>query len=55
LQSKAIIRANKIGVLDSLVEASAKKGAIIKIVCPLAEENSELVKTMSERAPDIEF
>lgn len=51
--SKAMIRANKIGVLDSLVEASAKKGAIIKIVCPLAEENSEIVKSISERAPDI--
>lgn len=51
--SKAMIRANKIGVLDSLVEASAKKGAIIKIVCPLEEENSEIVKSISERAPDI--
>ena len=51
--SKAMIRANKIGVLDSLVEASVKKGAIIKIVCPLAEENSKIVKMMSERAPDI--
>jgi signal transduction histidine kinase len=51
--SKAMIRANKIGVLDSLIEASAKKGAIIRIVCPLAEENSEIVKMMSQRAPDI--
>lgn len=51
--SKAMIRANKIGVLDSLVEASAKKGVIIKIVCPLAEENSEIVKSISERAPGI--
>src|SRR5215216_6816533 len=30
-----------------------KKGAIIRIVCPLAEENSEIVKTISKRAPDI--
>jgi two-component system, OmpR family, sensor histidine kinase VicK len=51
--SKAMIRANKIGVIDSLIEASTKKGAIIRIVCPLAEENSEIVKTISERAPDI--
>ena len=51
--SKAMIRANKIGVLDSLIEASAKKGAIIRIVCPLAEENSEIVKMISQRAPDI--
>ena len=46
--SKAMIRADKIGVIDSLIEASAKKGAIIRIVCPLAEENSEIVKTISE-------
>jgi two-component system, OmpR family, sensor histidine kinase VicK len=37
--SKAMIRANKIGIIDSLIEASAKKGAIIRIICPLAEEN----------------
>jgi two-component system, OmpR family, sensor histidine kinase VicK len=51
--SKAMIRANKIGVIDSLMETSAKKGAIIRIVCPITEENSEIVKTISERAPDI--
>jgi two-component system sensor histidine kinase VicK len=51
--SKAMIRANKIGVIDYLVEASAKKGAIVRIVCPLAEENSEIVKMIFKRAPDI--
>src|ERR687891_1384998 len=51
--SKAIIRAYRLGVLDYLIEASTKKGAIIRIVCPLAEENSEIVKTISKRAPDI--
>jgi two-component system, OmpR family, sensor histidine kinase VicK len=51
--SKAMIRANKIGVIDYLIEASAKKGAIIRIVCPLGEENSEIVKMISKRAPDI--
>jgi two-component system, OmpR family, sensor histidine kinase VicK len=51
--SKAMIRANKIGVIDYLIEASAKKGAIIRIICPLAEENSEIVKMISKKAPDI--
>ena len=51
--SKAMIRANEIGFIDYLIEASTKKGAIIRIVCPLAEENSEIVKTISKRAPDI--
>jgi two-component system sensor histidine kinase VicK len=51
--SKAMVRAYRLGVLDYLIEASARKGAIIRIVCPLAEENSEIVKTISNRAPDI--
>jgi two-component system sensor histidine kinase VicK len=51
--SKAMVRAYRLGVIDSLMEASVKKGAIIRIVCPLAEENSEIVKTISKRAPDI--
>jgi signal transduction histidine kinase len=48
-----MIRAHKLGVLDYLIEASSKKGAIVRIVCPLSEENSEIVKTISERGPDI--
>ena len=51
--SKAMTRAYRLGVLDYLIEASSKKGALIRIVCPLAEENSEIVKKMSEKAPDI--
>jgi two-component system, OmpR family, sensor histidine kinase VicK len=51
--SKAMVRAYRLGVLDSLVEASTKKGALIRIVCPLSEENSDIVKSISERAPDI--
>ena len=51
--SKAMVRAYRLGVLDSLIEASVKKGAIIRIICPLAEENSEIVDTIAKRAPDI--
>jgi hypothetical protein len=51
--SKAMLRAHRLGVLDYLIEASSKKGAIVRIVCPLSEENSEIVKTISERGPDI--
>jgi two-component system, OmpR family, sensor histidine kinase VicK len=48
-----MVRAYRLGVLDSLIEASVKKGAIIRIVCPLAEENSEIINKISKRAPDI--
>src|SRR5919109_1292110 len=51
--SKAMARAYRLGVIDSLIDASTKKGAIIRIVCPLAEENLEIVKMISKRAPDI--
>jgi signal transduction histidine kinase len=51
--SKAMVRAYRLGVLDSLIDASTKKGAIIRIVCPLAEENSEIIAKISKRAPDI--
>ena len=51
--SKAMVRAHRLGILDHLIEASVKKGALIRIICPLAQENSEIVKTISEKAPDI--
>ncbi|HEY9386521.1 MAG TPA: HAMP domain-containing sensor histidine kinase [Nitrososphaeraceae archaeon] len=51
--SIAMVRAHKLGVIDYLIEASTKKGANIRIICPLTEENSEIVKTISDKAPDI--
>ena len=53
--SKAIIRAEKLGVLEHLVKASSQRGVIIKIVCPLDESNSEIVKQISQKAPDIKI
>jgi two-component system, OmpR family, sensor histidine kinase VicK len=51
--SKAMVRAHRLGILDHLIEASVKKGALIRIICPLTQENSEIVRTISEKAPDI--
>jgi two-component system, OmpR family, sensor histidine kinase VicK len=42
--SKAIIRAERLGVLEYLVKASSQRGVIIKIICPLDESSSEIVK-----------
>ena len=53
--SKAMVRADKLGVIDYLLEASAKKSATIKIICPLTEDNPEIVKRISEKAPGIEI
>jgi two-component system, OmpR family, sensor histidine kinase VicK len=51
--SKAMLRADKLGVIDYLITASSEKGATIKIVCPLDKENSEIVKRISVKAPNI--
>ena len=53
--SRAIIRAERLGVLDHLVTASSKRDVIIKIICPLDESNSEIVKQISQKAPDIKI
>jgi two-component system, OmpR family, sensor histidine kinase VicK len=51
--SKAMIRADKIGVIDYLVEASSRRGVGIKLICPLSNENSGIVKRISEKASSI--
>ena len=49
---KAMVRVDRLGVIDHIIDAS-QNGATIKIICPLSEENSKVVKRMSERAPHI--
>jgi signal transduction histidine kinase len=53
--SKAIIRADRLGVLDSLINASKNKGALVKIISPITEENSQIVEKICERAPEIKI
>jgi two-component system sensor histidine kinase VicK len=49
---KALLRVDRLGIVDSLLKAS-KNGAEIKIICQLSEENSLIQKKISENAPDI--
>ena len=51
--SKAIIRADRLGVLDSLVNASSNKGALVRIISPITEENSQIVEKIRGKAPGI--
>ncbi|HEX5976517.1 MAG TPA: HAMP domain-containing sensor histidine kinase [Nitrososphaeraceae archaeon] len=51
---KALMRMDRLGLIDYLTKES-KNGAIIKIICPLSERNSELVKRLSQDAPDIKI
>jgi signal transduction histidine kinase len=49
---KAIIRVDRLGIVDYLIRAS-QNAAIIKIICPLSEQNSSVVKKISDHAPTI--
>lgn len=48
---KAMRRADKLGILDCLIDASQKKGALVKIISPITEENSQIVQRICDRAP----
>jgi two-component system, OmpR family, sensor histidine kinase VicK len=50
---RAMIRMDRLGVIDYLIESSQKNGAHVKIVCPLSSYNKEIVNKMSTSAPNI--
>jgi two-component system sensor histidine kinase VicK len=50
---KAMVRTERLGVIDYVIKASQENGATIKIICPLSEENSKIIKRISEQAADI--
>ena len=41
---------NRLGVIDNVIMAS-QKGAAVKIICPLSEENSNITRKIAEKAP----
>ena len=47
---KAMVRAERLGLIDNAVKAS-QSGAIVKIICPLSEVNAKIVKKISKKAP----
>jgi two-component system sensor histidine kinase VicK len=56
--SQPLIRSDKLGIINYLIEASAKrrgamKGATIRIICPLTAENTHVISKILEKAPDI--
>lgn len=51
---KALIRMDRLGIIDTLVVAS-KGGVSVKIICPITEQNSNLVKRTSEKAPELKI
>jgi two-component system, OmpR family, sensor histidine kinase VicK len=51
---KALVRADKLGLMDCVIRAS-HNGATVKIICSLSEHNAEIVKRIFERAPKIQI
>lgn len=49
---QGMLRMEKLGVIDLLIEAS-QKGATVKIICPLTTANSHIVKRISEQGSGI--
>jgi signal transduction histidine kinase len=53
---KSIVRIDKIGIIDYLIKASQNEGTgDIMIICPISEVNSEIIKKVSENAPNIKI
>jgi two-component system, OmpR family, sensor histidine kinase VicK len=53
---KALVRIDKLGVVDYLIKASQKDDTTaIRVVCPLSNENSEITSKIAENAPHIKI
>ncbi|MGH9923945.1 MAG: sensor histidine kinase [Nitrososphaeraceae archaeon] len=50
---RAMLRVSRLGIINYLVKASKLNGITIKILCPLSEVNSLIVKWITDTAPDI--
>jgi two-component system sensor histidine kinase VicK len=51
---KAMVRADRLGVIDYLMKLSQKEIATtIKIICPLSKENTSIIDKVSQQAPAI--
>ena len=52
---RAMVRLDRLGVIDYAIKASQVNGADVKIICPLSEVNSRVVKKISDNAPNIKI
>jgi signal transduction histidine kinase len=50
---KSMARLDRIGVIDYTIKASQENGAGVKILCPLSQVNFNIVKKISDYAPNI--
>ena len=51
---KSMVRMDRLGVIDYLIKAAQKDSiGSIRIICPISEVNSEIIKKVTENAPNI--
>lgn len=49
---KALMRIDRLGIIDSLINASQNR-VVVKIICPLSKENLLIQKKIADNAPNI--
>ena len=53
---KAMVRIDKLGIVNYLIKASQKSDTtIVRLVCPLSNENTEVTNKIAENAPHIQI
>ncbi|TLX93878.1 MAG: HAMP domain-containing histidine kinase [Thaumarchaeota archaeon] len=52
-KSRSMVRLYQLGILDLLMEASKKRKTKTKIICPINDENNELVQFLHSNSPNI--
>ncbi len=52
---RSMVRLDRLGVIDYAIKASQVNGTVVKIICPLSEVNSKVVKKISDNAPNIKI
>ncbi|MFL6396440.1 MAG: sensor histidine kinase [Nitrososphaeraceae archaeon] len=54
-RDKSMVRLDRLQVFDYIIKASEEKGAEVKIICPLSQINSHIVKRVSDYAHNIKI
>jgi two-component system, OmpR family, sensor histidine kinase VicK len=53
---KAMVRIDKLGIVDHLIKASQKSDTtIVRVICPLSDENAEVTNKIAKNAPHIQI
>jgi two-component system, OmpR family, sensor histidine kinase VicK len=52
---RSMVRLDRLGIIDYTIKASQENDAEVKIICPLSEVNSKVVKKIFDKAPNIKI